>query len=134
MKTTFAATLIAFGLLASTSAAIGQAPAAMREKPPVGCVLRPAPPVSCSEVKRPDGSTVRVTAKDRRLTAAKIAAVAEQLSGQLPNPLGQYQMEEFSEIAARVAGNQGVGPAGITVQLCWEGKRRRWCIGVEVEI
>ena len=75
-----------------------------------------------------------MTAKDRRLTAAKITAVAEQLSGQLPNPLGQYQMEEFSEIAARVAGNQGVGPAGILIQLCWQGKRRQWCVGVEVEI
>ena len=134
MKTKLVATLIAFGLLGSTSAAFGQAPSVMREKPPVGCILRPAPPVSCSEVKRPDGSSVRVTAKDRRVSAAKIAAFTEQLSGQLPNPLGQYQMEEFSEIAARVASNQGVGPAGILIQLCWQGKRRQWCVGVEVEI
>jgi len=134
MKTTLAAAIVTLGLLASTSAAFGQTPSAMREKPFVGCILRPAPPVSCSEVKRPDGGSVRVTAKDRRLSSAQVAAVAEQLSAQLANPLGQYQFEEFSEIAARVASNQGVGPAGITIRLCWMGKRREWCLGVEVDI
>jgi hypothetical protein len=134
MKTTFAASIVALGVLASTSAAFGQTPSALREKPPVGCILRPAPPVMCSEVKRPDGSSVRVTTKDRRVSSAKVVAFTEQLSGQLANPLGQYQFEEFSEIAARVASNQGVGTAGILIQLCWQGKRRQWCVGVEVEI
>jgi hypothetical protein len=134
MKTTLAAAIVTMGLLASTSTAFGQTPSALREKPFVGCILRPAPPVSCSEVNRPDRGSVRVTAKDRRVSSAQVAAVAEQLSAQLTNPLGQYQFEEFSEIAARIAGNQGIGTAGITIQLCWEGKRRRWCVGVEVEI
>ena len=135
MKAKLPTAMVFLALALVSGSAIGQT-AAQRVAPPSkpgSCILRPGSPALCSEVRRTDGGSIRVTARNPRAGGQRLETLAARLSERLPNALGGYSLEDFSDATAAVAPGPGTGIGEIKIQICWQGKRRQWCVGVEFD-
>ena len=84
---------------------------------------------------RADGSTITITGPaNARVANAERIRIIENISANLPGKLSDYKLSDIESAVETARTSPGAsGPLGVTIQLCWQGKRRQWCIGVQLD-
>jgi type 1 fimbria pilin len=80
---------------------------------------------------RADGGTITLSGANARSAGNTGVALTRNISANLPKRLDSYTLSDIEAAVEKAnATTPGAANARLTVQVCWSGKRRNWCIGL----